>query len=421
MPPKLRYAVRDQVELHMSSLDQLLPEDHLAREIWAYVEQLDLAELFGAIKTAEGEPGAATFDPRTLLCLWLYATVESVGSARRLARLLSAENGSLPYRWISGGAVINYHTLADFRTRHEAILDRLLTASVAVLAQEVRIDLENLTVAHDGMRVRASAGRDSLHRRETLQKHLQAAQEHVRRLKEQCAEGESAPSARQRSARQRAARERVERLEQALEIMQQVEAKQRVRTDREPREPKVSSTDPEAAMLRMANGGKDPAHNLQFTTEVNTRTITCVAVAPMSSDTGMLAPCMQQHRSLHGRLPARVLSDQGYFKYDDIATLESQHCEVIMPDLYPNARTAKASNSYITQWRQRMNTAQAQQLYQCRKTTVEWSNARIRQQGLYQLTVRGRTKARIIGLWHALTHNILRTLALRRIAEVIAT
>jgi len=420
---KLRYAARDQVEIQMLSLDDLLPSDHLAREIWAYVETMEVSELVGRVASMEGQAGAPAFDPRTLLCLWLYATVESVGSARRLSRLVEE---SVPYRWIAGGEAINYHTLSDFRTDHADVLDRLLVASVAVLAHEGRVDLEAMTVAHDGMRVRASAGRDSMRRRPSLEKALEMARAHMEGLKEQTeapSEGDRPPGARQRAARERAARERVERLGQALKAMDKLEAKQRRRTDRKPREPRVSPTDPEAAVLRMANGGKDVAHNIQFTTEITTRAITAVAVADRSSDTGMLAPSMENHRRAHGRLPECVLADQGFFKYADIAALEGERCQVLMPDLYPEAQPSHRSGRFgplITAWRERMKTDAAKDIYRLRSSTVEWSNARVRQQGLQQLTVRGRAKVLAVALWHALTHNILRTLALRRQSALMA-
>jgi hypothetical protein len=195
-----------------------------------------------------------------------------------------------------------------------------------------------------------------------------------------------------------------------------MEENKRKRTDRKTRETRVSSTDPDATMLRMANGGKDPAHNLQFTTEVRTRVITAVTVADRSSDTGMLLPSMQNHERIYGRLPACVLSDRGFFKYADIESLEDRQCEVLLPDLYPNSsHTRTASKTpLIQQWRARMQSEEAKEKYKLRSSTVEWSNARMRQQGLWQLTVRGRIKVRAVGLWHALTHNILRTLALRR-------
>ena len=85
--PRLRQAERRQVSLRPISLEDLLPPDHRARFVWAFAERLDLTALYRAIKAVEGHPGHPPADPRILLALWLYATVEGVGSARELDRL----------------------------------------------------------------------------------------------------------------------------------------------------------------------------------------------------------------------------------------------------------------------------------------------------------------------------------------------
>src|ERR1700754_1912476 len=151
--PRLREPVRDQVELRAVDIDSLIGQDHPARVIWAYVEQLDLRVLEDAIKAREGTPGHPTIAPRLLLALWLYATSEGVGSARALARLCESHDA---YRWLVGGVSVNYHTLSDFRVGHGELLDRLLTENVATLAACGLIDLGKL--AQDGVRVRACAG-----------------------------------------------------------------------------------------------------------------------------------------------------------------------------------------------------------------------------------------------------------------------
>ena len=83
----MRKAERRQVSLRPLSLEDLLPADHRARFVWSFAERLDLSALYGAIKAVEGHPGHPPADPRILLALWLYATVEGVGSARELDRL----------------------------------------------------------------------------------------------------------------------------------------------------------------------------------------------------------------------------------------------------------------------------------------------------------------------------------------------
>src|SRR3990172_3182455 len=150
--PRLLEPMRDQVELRSMDIDSLIGEDHAARLIWAYVEQIDLRELEDAIKAREGTPGHPAITPRLLLALWLYATSDGVGSARALARLCESHDA---YRWLCGGVSVNYHTLADFRLAHPALLDDLLTRNVAAVAAGGAIDLDVL--AQDGLRVRASA------------------------------------------------------------------------------------------------------------------------------------------------------------------------------------------------------------------------------------------------------------------------
>ena len=121
---------RDQIELRASDLESLLPEGHRARLVWAYVTRLDLNGLYAQIKASEGTAGRSRIAPEILLALWLYATLETVGSARQLARLCDCHEA---YRWIGGGVPVNYHTVADFRVEHGEILDGILTVSVANL------------------------------------------------------------------------------------------------------------------------------------------------------------------------------------------------------------------------------------------------------------------------------------------------
>lgn len=411
--PRVMYAVRDQLMLEATTLDGLVPPGHVVREVWAYAESMDLAPLYDAIAAREGSAGAPCFDPRTLVALWLYATIDGVGSARALAKLVEEH---AVYRWIAGGVAINHHTLSSFRTAHAALLERLLVASVATLAREGLIDAASMSVAHDGMRVLAAAGAGTFRKRERLQQLVERARERVEKLKTQEHDEQAAPqSARSRAAQERAARERVERLDAALAAVDELEAAKRRRADHAPR---ASTTDPAARIMRMPHGGTRPAYNIQFTTETTTRAIVGVRLAPSGTDVGTLEPAMRQHAAAHGRLPARVLADGGFAKNADIAALERDSCEVYMPDAWPNARRPEGCSKddlpLIARWRQRMATQAARELYKLRSSTVEWANACARQQGLRQLNVRGRTKVLAVALWHALAHNTWRTIALLR-------
>ena len=167
---RIARAVRDQVELVPQSLEERVRPDHPARAIWAILERLDLGAFYTTIRAAIDGPGRPASDPRVLLGLWMLATVEGIGSARRLARL-SEEHDA--YRWLRGGVPVNYHLLADFRVAHQAELDALLTQTIALLLSEQLVTLQR--VAQDGVRVRAAAGSGSFRRRATLERCLAEA------------------------------------------------------------------------------------------------------------------------------------------------------------------------------------------------------------------------------------------------------
>src|SRR5690242_9722362 len=85
--PRLLRANRQQVEMRLASLDDLLPADHRVRLVWAAVAQFDLSGLSAQIKAVEGEAGHPAIDPAVLVAIWLTATLDGVGSARALDRL----------------------------------------------------------------------------------------------------------------------------------------------------------------------------------------------------------------------------------------------------------------------------------------------------------------------------------------------
>src|SRR4029077_7882443 len=149
---RLRRPDRDQL-LPPMPLDDLLDDDHQARLVWQFVQGLDLSPLYQPIKAVEGHPGRPPADPAMLVALWLYATLEGVGSARALDYLCIQHNA---FRWLCGGVSVNYHSLSDFRVEHLEFLADLFTHSVAVLREQDLVDLNR--IAHDGLRVRASAG-----------------------------------------------------------------------------------------------------------------------------------------------------------------------------------------------------------------------------------------------------------------------
>jgi len=414
--PRLKRADRRQVVCLPHALDDLLTEDHEARIIWAYVEGLDLTPLHDAILAVEGHAGRSAADRKIFMALWLYATLKGIGSARQLAELCEHH---VAYRWICGGVSINHHTLSDFRTAHGAFLDGLLTQGVAGLRHEGLVEMER--VAQDGMRVRASAGAASFRRRETLQKCLAEAEEQVQRLRAELETDPAAADQRQKAARQRAARERLERVQKALDHLPELEARRKPK-DRETT--RVSTTDAEATVMKMGDGGYRPAYNVQLATDTATQIITGVDVVTTGGDQGQLAPMVEQHEERYQQAPEAILVDGGFVKKEAIEQVSppAGSTKVYAPvmeskDPQRDRHTPCDDDSpAVAEWRVRMGTPEAKEIYKQRAATAECVNAMARNRNLQQFRVRGRSKVRAIVLWYVLVHNLMRALALRAAA-----
>lgn len=313
--PRLRCAVRDQIEFRACALNDLLPDDHQARIVWKFVEGLDLSPIYEQIASVAGRSGHPASDPRILFTLWLYATLRGVGSARELDRLCEQH---VAYMWICGGVSMNYHTLSDFRTRHVDVLDQLLTESVASLMAEGLVSLDR--VAQDGMKVRANAGAASFRRKPTLEELLVEAKQQVEALRSELEADPAGATDRQRAARQRAAEEREERVRAALNQIPQIEAAKKA-ADKD--KARASTTDADARTMKMGDGGFRPAFNVQFATATDSQVITGVEVTNSGGDQGQMAPMVEQHETRYGKTPDEMLVDGGFVKKEDIDTVSA--------------------------------------------------------------------------------------------------
>jgi transposase len=424
-PPKVRVLLpnRHQLELRPSDLDSLLPEGHRARLVWGYVERQNLEGLYAGIKAVEGGVGRPAIAPEILFALWLFATLEGIGSARGLARLTQEHDA---YRWICGGVQVNYHTLSDFRSLNGETLDGLLSANLASLMAVGVLKLQ--AVAQDGMRVRASAGASTFRRKERLEGYLDAAKERVAELKRQIDDDPACDSRRRQAARERAAKERETRIQAALDRLSELgEIKQRQGKD--PEEARASTTDAEATVMKMGDGGFRPAYNVQYGTDVDSQIIVGVDVVTSGSDQGQLAPMVEQVSERCGQTPEQWLVDGGYPAHDQLDAVADQ-TEVLAPVPKPKKRKPKEGEQPVSEeqtdphapkvgdsaavksWRGRMATDEAKERYKDRAATAECVNAQARNRGLQRLPVRGLDKVKGVAVLFALAHNLMRMVQL---------
>lgn len=406
-------ANRQQTRLVPMDLEGLLPQDHQARAVWAFVARLDLSEFHERIQSREGRAGRPAIDPQILLGLWILATLDGVGAAREIERLCQYH---LAYQWMCGGVQVNHHTLSDFRNLSTDLLSGLLTQTVAALMSEGLVELTR--VAQDGMKVRASAGASSFRRRARLKEFQKMAREQIEILTKEIEDNTGAASKREQSARKRAVESRERRVEQALDELAKAESQQKSKDPkRNAKEKRSSVTDPEARVMKMPDGGFRPAYNVHLATTTGSNVIVAVEVNNEGTDQTTMVQLAEQIEQRYEAESEEWLADAGCTSLKNIEEMEARGCTVYAP-----VRTSKTvkekpakrrkDSRAVQNWRERMEGEEAKSIYRLRGQTAECVNAHLRNRGLVSLLVRGAKKALAVVLVHAITHNMRRAWAL---------
>jgi transposase len=420
-------ADREQLRWDMVDLESQLALEHRARVVWAYVCGLDLSAFYARIRAREGEPGRPPPDPKILLALWLYASLEGVGSARQLDRLCERD---VAYRWLCGGVPVNYHGLSDFRFAHTDLLDQLLSESLAALLAEGVVTLDEVAV--DGTKVRACAGKGSFRSEETLAALEEVARRRVARLKAEAQSDPAAGEKRRQAAQQRAAEDIARRAEEARRSFEKLRAEKAARAKRHKKEEakkgtlRVSLTDAQARLMRFPDGAMRAGYNIQLAVAPASGLILAVQTTDRRNDRSLAGLLLDQiKRRLH-RLPQRLLADTGYATRKDIAALSAQRIEVYTPvppdkpDANPESQRKRAwrrrhESEAIKAWRERMDSEAGKAIYR-RRNWIETINGILKGRGLDIMRVRSMTKVTSVVLLQVIAHNLWRAYRLRTAA-----
>lgn len=426
-PVRVRRPERSQFQLVTQCCDDLVPAEHQVRRVAAVVEKLDLSAFALPIKARQGVAGRDGTDPQLLVALWLYGSICGIGSARELARRCGSEHGSRPFLWLCGGVTVNHHLLSDFRVQHADALDALFKDVIALLASKGLVRVRQ--ISQDGMRVRASAGAGSFRRSQSLEQLKQAATEQMAQLRKQLDDPEYSAglSAKQKKAKQRAIQGKLKRLDEALAQMPELnrrhaEALERAGNGKSgqklaEKQPRVSRTDADARVMRMPNGGFNPAFNVQLASDTHSRAIVGVEVTNEGSDNaGLSEPMRKQVQDNTGGTVEQHLIDGGYMRTQDIESAHAEKVELFMP---PKPAKSKANRGKelepkpgdsegVLAYKARMRESSAKEIYKKRASTSETINADLRtHRGLSQFTVRGLRKAKSVVIWCALAYNLM--------------
>jgi transposase len=411
---RLGRARRDEARFEVFVFDELVPTDAIVREIWDYVQGLDLKIFYNDVKSRQYEAGRPAIDPALLLALWLYATLDGVGSARLLERLCERDAS---YRWLCGGVSVNHHSLSDFRTASGPFLDDLLTRSMTGLVAAGCVDITNLGV--DGVRVRASAGASSFRSAGRLEELEAKARGKLDQLRQDLETDPATDAKRRRAREEQETKARVQRIAKAREAAAQIEAAREEEARRiRRREPKnkgkarASTTDPQARIMCMADGGFRPAYNFQYKTTLKHSIVLGFDVTNKAADQGQLDPALDEIERRYKGIPPRVLADSGYVSKGDIERASTRGVEVFSPlpspkkdGVDPSLPKSKEGPG-VCNWRLRMSQKDNIDFYK-QRFACERPHADARNRGLQRLTVRGLEKVKAVGLLFVTAYNFM--------------
>jgi len=401
--PRVVEPQRKQVVILYELPEDKLPPTHPVRVLWSVVDTFNLSAFLDGVKAVEGRPGRPTLSPQMKLVLWLYAISNGVGSEKEIARLVETDAA---YRWVVGDLDVSHQTLSNFRAEHGAALDHLMTDILAALVHKDVLSLE--LVAQDGMRVRAAASAPSFRRHESLLACREQAALHLKAVLAQADDPESTRL--QQAAREAGARDFQRRVEEAITTVTELQ-KTRRPSDKPAR---ASTTDAEARVMKMADGGFRPAYNVQLATAGSPlggpRTIVGVQVTNVGSDMGSITPMLADIQRRTGQLPSTLLADANHAAHDCIraAADDGVTALVAVPQRSQQPGAKADDDPTIVAWRARMETDEAKQIYRARASLCELSNAHMRtHHGIDQFLVRGLKKVTNVVLLGAIAANLL--------------
>lgn len=336
--PKPRFEPINRAQMVMRAVDveQLVDQDHPVRAIWEFVGRLDLSSFCEQIRALEGVRGRPAYNPRLMVCLWIYGYSRGVSSAREMARLCEYDPG---FQWLTGMKVVNHHSLSDFRVDHGQALDKLFAEVLAVLMLEGLVGLERMM--QDGTKIEARASRHTFRTQKSIGQHLEMARRHVEEMK---AQSDEDMKGREAKARERAARQRLERLESAQKELEKIRTSQSKEEEKkkkkkkkekekkkEEKEVRVSETEPEARNMKQNDGGFRPSYNAQISTDELCTVIVGAGLSQAAGDSDELEGAIDRAERNTGKLPEQVVADGAYANAYNIHLMGELGVELITP------------------------------------------------------------------------------------------
>ena len=327
------------------SLDDWLPQDHLARFISETVDQMDLSALKSAYR-ANGQ-GSAAYHPAMMVKILLYAYCIGIPSSRKIARALIDD---VAFRWLAAGNFPDFRTISEFRRRHLKALQNLFP-QILLLCKASGL-VKAGVIALDGTKVKANA---SLGRNKTYEQLSREEKRLKKKVKALFAQAEKKDREEDRLYGNRrgdelpedlsTAEKRLSRIKEAKRYLEEEARKKAAalkraesgkgqkKRGRKPHEPdgrvkpeaKVNMTDPESRVQKTSKGYIQ-GYNAQAVATEDQIVIACDVVNE-ANDIHQLQPMLEQSRQNLSKLDVSaktILADAGYCSENNLKYLESK-------------------------------------------------------------------------------------------------
>ena len=425
---------RNQLFLMPPSIEEWLPQKHLARFIVDIVDQLDLSNIY---KHYSGQ-GKDAYDPKAMLSLLFYGYTTHTFSSRKIEQ---ATYDSVAFRYIAANTHPDHDTIANFRKRFLTQIEELFV-QILMYSQEMGV-LQVGKVSLDGTKIKANASKHKAlsygHIRK-LEKQLKAE---VQTLLDKAAQADNTPSdeglnipqeIQRREDRLQAIKEAKQKIEQRVkeryekehalyrEKMKKREDKEKIsgkktkgKTPKAPsKEPKdkdqVNLTDEESRIMKTSGGGFEQCYNAQASVEHDSRLIVQRHVTQNSNDKQEILPALKWYTQNPSLKPTAQLADAGYFSEENVKLCEAEN---ITPYIsfgkeqhnqplevrFKEADPLPPNPTEVEKMKHRLQTPEGKTIYAKRKSMIEPVFGVIKHiMGFRQFMLRGFEKAK--GEWN---------------------
>jgi transposase len=411
----------NQAYLLPPSLQDWLPEGHLARFVADLVETLDLSAIYAKYEEGDGR-GRAAYDPRMMVRLLIYAYCRGMPGSRRIER---ATYEDVAFRYLAADQHPDHDTIADFRKEHLANLSQLFVQVLKLCQQAGLVKLGQ--VALDGTKVKANASKHkamSYERMGETEKRLEAE---VQALLAEAAridaeedgkygKGKRGDELPEELARRESRLAKIREAKTALEE----EAREAAKEKQAEVEPKAQRnfTDPDSRIMKDgATKEFVQGYNAQAAVDSQTQVIVAASVTQEANDKKQLVPMLEQVEVMTGSKPEQATADAGYFSEQSVTDPKLEGIDLLVaPDRVKHGEEVPCPTGppppeagVAERMREKLRTVEGRAVYKMRKAVVEPVFGQIKEaRGFRKFLLRGLEKVQAEWKLICATHNLLK-------------